>query len=66
MEVLQPAKLMDDAEADDSHPLLLAQHCKASSKTRQEEVEVGSTFLCSTPLTALVVGEQSKEEEDGR
>ena len=66
MEVLQPAKLMDDAEADDGDPLLLAQHCKTSSKTWKEEVEVGSTFCCSPPPTVLVEGEQSEEEEDGR
>lgn len=62
MEILQPAKLVDNTEADDSDSLLLAQHCKSSSKTRKNEMEVGLFF----PLTVLVVGEQSQEEEDGR
>ena len=64
MEILQPAKLMDDAETDDGDSLLLAKHCKSGSKTGQEEVEVGLGF-CPLPIL-LVVGEQSKEEEDGR
>ena len=34
MEILQPAKLMDDTETDDGDPLLLAQHGKAGSKAR--------------------------------
>ena len=64
MEILQPAKLMDDAETDDGDSLLLAKHCKSGSKTGQEEVEVGLGFC--PPPTLLVVGEQSEEEEDGR
>jgi len=63
VEILQPAKLVDDAKTDDSDSLLLAEHCKASSKAWEEEVEVGSGVY--PPPTLLVVGEQSEEEEDG-
>ena len=63
MEILQPAKLVDDAKTDDSDSLLLAEHCKASSKAWEEEVEVGSGVYA--PPILLVVGEQSEEEEDG-
>ena len=58
MEILQPAKLVDDAKTDDSDSLLLAEHCKASSKAWEEEVEVGSGVY--PPPTLLVVGEQSE------
>ena len=58
MEILQPAKLMDDTETDDGDPLLLAQHGEAGSKAWKEEVEVGGL--------ASVEGEQGQEEEDGR
>jgi len=34
VEILQPAKLMDDTETDDGDPLLLAQHGEAGSKAR--------------------------------
>ena len=58
MEILQPAKLMDDTETDDGDPLLLAQHGEAGSKAWKEEVEVGGLVS--------VEGEQGQEEEDGR
>ena len=60
MEILKPAELMDDAEANDGDSLLLAEHSKPSSESWQEEVKVGSG------CTLLVEGEQSEEEEDGR